>query len=105
MLIFSTCTVWVPLAGEYVGRFAPQMMVLLSSGVRARGAEDLRLAALEGWRMLVAALAAQAPAQLGQVVFQARSWHACHGPAHHDKHSTLGTDLSPRLCATSKQQP
>ena len=49
------------------------MMVLLSSGVRARGAEDLRLAALEGWRMLVAALAAQAPAQLGQVVFQARA--------------------------------
>lgn len=78
---------WGPRAGEYVGRFAPQMMVLLSSGVRARGAEDLRLAALEGWRMLVAALAAQAPAQLGQVVFQVRSWHAGHGLARRGKHS------------------
>ena len=60
-----------------MGRFAPQMMVLLSSAVRARGAEDMRLAALEGWRMLVAALAEQAPAQLGQVVFQVRA-HAYH---------------------------
>lgn len=85
---------WAALAGEYVGRFAPQMMVLLSSGVRARGAEDLRLAALEGWRMLVAALAAQAPAQLGQVVFQVRILHACHGLAYHGKQSNLSTDLS-----------
>ena len=55
-----------------MGRFAPQMMVLLTSAVRPAGPADQRLAALEGWRMLVAAMAAQAPAQLGQVVFQAR---------------------------------
>ncbi|KAK9842495.1 hypothetical protein WJX81_002719 [Elliptochloris bilobata] len=68
--IMRSVMLLIELTGAYVGRFAPQMMVLLSSAVRARGAEDLRLAALEGWRMLVAAMAAQAPAQLGQVVFQ-----------------------------------
>ncbi len=56
-----------------MGRFAPQMMVLLTSAVRPAGPADRRLAALEGWRMLVAAMAAQAPTQLGQVVFQARA--------------------------------
>lgn len=66
-------------AGAYVGRFAPQMMVLLSSAVRVRGTAELRLAALEGWRMLVAAMACQAPVQLGQVVFQVRLFAGCVG--------------------------
>ena len=91
-------------AGAYVGRFAPQMMVLLTSAVRPAGPADRRLAALEGWRMLVAAMAAQAPTQLGQVVFQARVTSGlCGGRKSRPYLQRLTARARARLCATPRR--
>jgi serine/threonine-protein kinase ATR len=58
------------LAGRFLGRFLPQLMVLLGAAVRPRAPPPLRALALEGWLGLVRALAARAPVQLGGVAAQ-----------------------------------
>jgi len=63
----------VDLLGPAVGRHAPQLLVLLAAGVRgARAARDdpAALQSLAAWRVLVAALAAHAPAQLAAAASQ-----------------------------------
>lgn len=62
--------VLVRLTGSYVGRFLPQFMVLLGSAAQRRYHKDVRLQALNGWLILVKALTAHSPLQLGGVVNQ-----------------------------------
>ena len=58
------------LAGRFVGRFLPQLMVLLAAGLRPANPREVKLQCLEGWLGLVRALAQEAPVQLGGVVNQ-----------------------------------
>ncbi|PSC70468.1 serine threonine-kinase ATR isoform X1 [Micractinium conductrix] len=58
------------LAGRFIGRFLPQLMVLLTAGLRPANPREIKLQCLEGWHGLVKALAADAPVELGGVVNQ-----------------------------------
>jgi hypothetical protein len=58
------------LAGRFIGRFLPQLMVLLAAGLRPANPREIKLQCLEGWLGLVKSLAAEAPVQLGGVVSQ-----------------------------------
>ncbi|KAL4421833.1 hypothetical protein ABPG77_001622 [Micractinium sp. CCAP 211/92] len=58
------------LTGRFIGRFLPQLMVLLTAGVRPANPREVKLQCLEGWLGLVRALAQEAPVQLGGVVNQ-----------------------------------
>lgn len=50
----------------------PQLMVLLTAGLRPANPREIKLQCLEGWLGLVRALAAEAPVQLGGIVNQVR---------------------------------
>ena len=60
----------IRLTGPFVPSFLPQMMVLLTSSVRASNPDTLKLQALHGWSTLVLALVKEAPSQLATVVNQ-----------------------------------
>lgn len=51
-----------------------QLMVLLTSALRPVNPREVKLQGLEGWHMLVHALAQHAPVQLGGVVNQVGVW-------------------------------
>ncbi|KAL0053239.1 hypothetical protein WJX82_003001 [Trebouxia sp. C0006] len=59
----------VRLTGQYVARFLPQMMVLLSGALRD-SPTGAKLQALEGWLLLLRALAQHAPTHLGGMANQ-----------------------------------
>ena len=60
----------IQLTGKFVGRFLPQMMVLLARSQRVQNPKEVKLQGLQGWRLLVRALASRGEAliQLGGVI-------------------------------------
>ncbi|GAB4817356.1 hypothetical protein N2152v2_004402 [Parachlorella kessleri] len=60
----------IQLTGSFIGRFLPQLMVLLTSALRPPNQREIKLQGLEGWHMLVHSLAKHAPLQLGGIVNQ-----------------------------------
>lgn len=61
------------LTGPYVPRHVPQLMVLLNTSLRPGLSEAVKLQSLEGWRVLVSALAEHGPGVLASIIDQARS--------------------------------
>jgi hypothetical protein len=69
VLVLRCVLLLTRLAGRFIVRYLPQLLVLLAAGLRSANPREVRLQCLEGWLGLVRALAAEA--QLGGLVNQA----------------------------------
>lgn len=60
----------IHLIGAHCARFMPQIMVLLNTSMASNKPEEVKLQALEGWRILVENLATHDKAALSSIINQ-----------------------------------